>query len=148
MPRWGARKELPASRGQECCQTSCSAQHSLYLQELLPNLVWHYCQGWGTLSQGRDPRPWSQNDIDVNSSPPCSTTMSLGQIPYVSQLRFLVYEVETIKPTTQHAGECQVFEYRICTVLIRRRCSINIQVPVHFHGALLRCYNAVGGARG
>lgn len=74
--------------------------------------------------------------------------MSLGQIPYVSQLRFFffLYEVETIKPTTQHVGECQVFEYRLCKVSIHRRCSINIQVPVHFHGALLRCYNAVEGA--
>lgn len=64
--------------------------------------------------------------------------MSLGQIPYVSRLHFLVYEVES--------GECQVFEYGLCTVLIHRRCSINIQIPEHFHGALLKCYNAVEGA--
>lgn len=72
--------------------------------------------------------------------------MSLGQIPYVSRLHFLVYEAETIKPTTQCAGECQVFAHRLCTVSIHGRCSVNTQVPVHCRGALLRRYCVVEGA--
>lgn len=90
---------------------------------------------------------WSQIDMNVNSSLSCSTPRNLGQITWLlSASVFLICEVETTIPTSQGAGECQMFGCRMYTVLVHRRSSITIQFPPRCHWALLGCCNTREGA--